>query len=257
MGQRKLARKSSDGEPFDPEAEHVTHIRIGVWDVYQDKGQQAKRFPSSSFLHKFDEALISFPYFMRAVKTLAVLCYSSFTLYLIAALIKSLLPATGLYYSGQLLQVVQESIDTRSVDKSVLFRVLLCGIACAAMDRLAGLGLNWAAIRISSKLRSHYAEHILHAHARLDVPTFGDPAVRDQLSSAVSSRSNAAWIGIRTIIGTVTTIIQLVTQISVLISVLKGQPDGTLLALLSFAEPVLMWIKRPTHRHSGGMSCLD
>jgi hypothetical protein len=252
-GQHKEPSKSKDPAPFNPEAEHVTHTRIGVWDLYEDKRHKTERIPSSSFLQKFDETLTSLPFFIRAVKTLAVLCYNTLMLYLISSLITSLLPATALYYSGQLLRVVQESIDTRSVDKAVLFRVLFCRMACAAMSRLGALGQNWASIRISSKIRSHYAEHILHAHVRLDVPTYGDPAVRGQLSSVVSSRTNVAWGGIKAVITIVSTAVQLVTQLSVLIGVLKGQPDGTLLALMSFAEPVLMWIRRPSNLFDGGV----
>ncbi|KAF8588476.1 P-loop containing nucleoside triphosphate hydrolase protein [Ramaria rubella] len=254
MSRRRAAHRqgsTKDAEPFDADGEHIKHTQIGVWDLYEDKRPQKERLSSSTFLQRLDEVLTSLPYVLQAVTTLALLCYYTLMLYLVAVLITSVLPATTLYYSGQLLHVVQSAIDTRSVDKTLLFRVLFYRVACATLRRLANLAQNWANIRIASKMRTHYAEHILHAHVRLDVPTYEDPATHGLLSSVVSSRSNVAWAGIRALISTVSTAIQLVTQLLVLLNVLKDQPDGTTLALLSFAEPVLTWIRRPSHWRGG------
>lgn len=55
-----------------------------------------------------------------------------------------------------------------------------------------------------------------------------------------------------------TTVIQLVSQLSVLIRVLKGQRDGPLLALLSFSEALFQRsaIREPFF-HRGGKLPLD
>ncbi|KAF8491288.1 P-loop containing nucleoside triphosphate hydrolase protein [Gautieria morchelliformis] len=209
----------------DSGPDSVEHKRLGVWNVYVAKPDTISGF---SFLQTFDEALKALPYVIRAVQVLVLLCYKALLIYITSGLIISVLPATSLYYSGQLLQVVQDSIDSRSVDKRLLIRVLfLESVPC-----------------IVSKMRTHYAEHILRAHIRLDVPTYNDPAVQGQLRSAVGSRSNVAWSCIRTLITVLSAVIQLLTQVSVLISVLKDQPDGAVLALLSFAQPVLSWVRR-------------
>ncbi|KXN84813.1 Putative multidrug export ATP-binding/permease protein YgaD [Leucoagaricus sp. SymC.cos] len=84
----------------------------------------------------------------------------------------------------------------------------------------------------------YYSVHMFHAMARLDLPTFDDPKVQRQLESSfpTSSRSSIAWDTVTMILHIMTTAIQLVSQLSVLVRVLNNQRDGPLLALLSFAE---------------------
>lgn len=79
--------------------------------------------------------------------------------------------------------------------------------------------------------------------ARLDVPTFEDPAVSRQLESAwsTSPRSSVPWDTIRMTSNVLTTIIRVLSQVSVLISVVHHQQDGTLLAFLSFSQSVFQW----------------
>jgi len=81
--------------------------------------------------------------------------------------------------------------------------------------------------------------------ARLDLPTFDDPAVQRQIEQTLpkSSHSNAAFDAVTATLRLVTTTIQLVSQFSVLINVLKDQPDGPLLATLSFAHAFFQWSK--------------
>ena len=231
-------------------ADNVKRSRVGVWDVYLAKPDKPPAIP---FFQTFKEALKSLPYVVRAVKVLAFLCYKTLLIYIISGLVISLLPATSLFYSGQLLQVVQDSIDSGSIDRHLLFRVLFFRISCVGLFRIARMAQTQTSARIVSKMRTHYAEHILHAHSRLDVPTYNDPAVQGQLQSARYSRSNAAWSCIKTIITFISAVIQLLTQVSVLISVLKDQPDGTWFALLSFAQPIMSWVRHFSSQPSGGV----
>ena len=85
--------------------------------------------------------------------------------------------------------------------------------------------------------------------ARLDLPTFEDPAVQRQLESAWSTswRSSVAWDTIQMTSNVLMTAIRLLSQVSVLITVLRHQQDGTLLALLSFSQSLFQWF---SGRHS-------
>jgi hypothetical protein len=85
------------------------------------------------------------------------------------------------------------------------------------------------------------------------MPTYSDPAVRGQLETIVVARSNVAWTGIRTLTSSFSLLLQLLSQISVLVAVLKDQPDGPLLALMSFAEPMISWFRRYNSLHEGGV----
>lgn len=246
--------KPATEDVFDTGVEHIRHTRIGLWDFYEDPQHLHSVGRSRKLLERVEETLLAWPYVVQTLRTLLTLSYYVLILYSVAVLITSLMPAASIYYSGQLLRVLQQAIDSRTVDTGVLFRVLLARIMCTMLTRFAHLAQSWASVRISSKMRTHYSEHILQAHLRLDLPTFNDAAVRGQLASVVSSRSNAAWTAIRNIISIFSTFLQLISQISILIGILKDQQDGILLAVVSFADPVWSWIRRESTWRGGGMS---
>jgi hypothetical protein len=94
--------------------------------------------------------------------------------------------------------------------------------------------------------------------SRLDVPTFDDPAVQRQLNQAVPTdhaHSNIAFRAVTTTLRVFATAVQLLSQLSVLINLLKGQPDGILLAFLSFAHGFVQWIKTNKPFISSSGSC--
>jgi ABC-type multidrug transport system fused ATPase/permease subunit len=237
--------------PFDPKGGRIKHTRLGVWDLYEKSEDKRPWLLWPSF-QIIDELLTSLPYVLKAFKTLAALCPKLLVVYLITILISSLLPATTLYYSGQLLQVVQGSIDSRSVDPTLLLRVFGCKCACSVAEYFASAIQSWATTLLSQSMRSHYSEHAFQAHIRLDVPAYDDPSVREQLIP-LNSQSNVAWsaIDVSTNIGS--SLLTLISQFTVLITVLRGQPDGMLLAFLSFAEPVLDLVRQRTGYMLGSM----
>ena len=226
--------------PFDPDGGRIVHHKLGIWDIYE-KVEDRKPWVSWPSFQIIDELLTSLPFVIRAFKTLAILSYMTLTIYLLTALISSLLPATTLYYSGQLIQVVQTSIDTRSVDQALLFRVLAMKCACGLAEYFSRIIKSWAAKRLSSTLRSHFSEHTLQAHARLDVPTYDDPSVQGQLTSILP---DVAWNTLSHSTEIIATLFLLISQLTVLLSVVRAQPDGILLTCLSFSEPILSLLSR-------------
>jgi len=76
---------------------------------------------------------------------------------------------------------------------------------------------------------------------RLDLPTFDDPAVQRQIEQTVPNyaQSSTALNAITSTLSIFTTAVQLISQLSVLINVLKDQSDGSLLATLSVAQACL------------------
>ena len=124
---------------------------------------------------------------------------------------------------------------------------------CRILTRL----LNYAKSRITfplkARLKQHYSVHLFAARARLDVPTFEDPAVQRQLDTAshVNGQS-VAWGTFTMLSGLLTTAIKVVSQISVLVRVLKDQPDGPLLAVVSFVPELMQWMKwQKVNLHGG------
>ncbi len=65
-----------------------------------------------------------------------------------------------------------------------------------------------------------------------------------QLEDASSTSGSIAYDTLVMCAGIVSTLVQVVSQVSVLASVLGGQRDGILLALLSFATSMSEWVTR-------------
>lgn len=136
------------------------------------------------------------------------------------------------------------AVETRSVDKIILFRatagVVICKIATRIFIHLNVMLSN----PLKSRLKKHYSVHIFHAHARLDVPTYDDVAVQAQLEAASHiGGQSIAWATVNMMINLVTTFVQLTSQILVLWSVLKETRDGPLLAALSAVQVALQWFQ--------------
>jgi hypothetical protein len=116
---------------------------------------------------------------------------------------------------------------------------------------------NRVATRLNLRIRNYYSLQIFHSMARLDVPTFDDPAVQRQLEASWSSspgQSSVAWSTITSMNRIMAITLTLLSQTSVLIGVLNDQRDGPLLAILSFAQAMLKWSGMRRSFFSGGES---
>ena len=135
-------------------------------------------------------------------------------------------------------------MEKRTVDKNFLLNVAAGRVACAIVERLLQYSKYCVSYQLNIATKEYYSHHIFHAMARLDLPTFEDPAIQRQLESAWSTswRSSVAWDTIRVISGILATVIRLLSQVSVLISVLRLQQDGPLLALLDFSQSLFHWL---------------
>lgn len=119
-------------------------------------------------------------------------------------------------------------MDQRTVDKELLFTVAGGRVACTMVARLLSHFKYRVQSPLNKRIKQHYSTHIFRAMARLDVPTFDDPAVQRQMESAWSTtgRSSVCWDTIQLASGVMSTLMRLFSQVSVLMSVLHNQRDG-------------------------------
>ncbi|KAI8983177.1 P-loop containing nucleoside triphosphate hydrolase protein [Trametes punicea] len=242
-GQARSSRKGT----FDPhDTRRVKHTRIGVWDLYEEINPDLEHIPGSTRLETLLEAYACLPYLIRMLQDILSIrsCWSLLVSYLAADVLLSLLPAASLWYSGQLLAILQTAIDTRTVDKDILFRICLGRIACTIGQRLLSHARQELRQPLSRRLKQQYSLHLFQARARLDLPTFEDPLVRRQLEEASSTSGSIAWDTLVMASGIASTAIQVVSQVSVLARVLGAQQDGVLLAILSFSASLSDWVTR-------------
>ena len=144
---------------------------------------------------------------------------------------------------------VETAVEKRTVDKDVLLHIAAGRVACAVAERLLQYSKYHISHPLNLAIKQFYSTHIFHAMARLDLPTFEDPAIQRQLEGAWSTsyKSSVAWETIRLTSNVIMTVIRLLSQLSVLISVLRHQRDGTLLALLSFSQSLFQWFSGMHH----------
>ncbi|GLB36684.1 putative (ABC) transporter [Lyophyllum shimeji] len=228
---------------FDPsDAQNVKHTTVGVWDLYEEIHPELAHVPGSSRLEPYLEMAKNAPYAWRMLRDIASIraCWWLLGVYLAVECVASLIPAVSLWYSAQLLNIVQSAVDKRTVDKRLLFEIAAGRLACLFLSRLLRHVRTRCVTPLNHRIKQFYAIHSFRAMARLDVPTFEDDAVQRQLEQAVApmSHTTIAWDTVATTLRAVTTVVQLVSQLSVLASVLSGQRDGVTLALLSCAQTV-------------------
>jgi hypothetical protein len=139
---------------------------------------------------------------------------------------------------------VQIAVDRRTVDKELLLRVAAGRFVCSIITRLLRYTKRRLALPLNIRIKQHYSAHIFHAMARLDVPTFDDAAVQRQLEQSFPSNahSSIAWDTVVLTLRTISTALQLVSQVSVLVAVLQDQRDGPLIAVLGFAHAGFQWV---------------
>ncbi|KAF9524673.1 P-loop containing nucleoside triphosphate hydrolase protein [Crepidotus variabilis] len=219
---------------------NIKHTKVGVWDLYEDT---AAIPPSARIWPGFSSGMVivkAAPYVWRMIKDVASIreCWSLLLGYLAVEFMACLMPALSLYYSGQLISIVQTAVDHRKVDTSLLMRVAVGNMVAS----LASRTLQYAQQRIATPLHLHikayYSVHIFHAMSRLDVPTFEDPAVQRQIELSLPrhAHSSTAFDAVTASLRVITTAIQLISQFTILLNVLQDQPDGLLLAIFSFAH---------------------
>ncbi|EMD41265.1 hypothetical protein CERSUDRAFT_146118 [Gelatoporia subvermispora B] len=154
-----------------------------------------------------------------------------------------------LWYSGQMLSIIQTAVSTHTVDKALLLRIAVRHLAWKAARRIMYLGLSRSRPFLEQQIRQHFDQRLFGARARLDLPTSEDPAVQHQLSNAMPSNGHriavSAWNNSLYLLRASTNV---TSQISVHVNLLREQPNGMLLAALIF---VAAWIEQVGTLHHG------
>jgi len=146
-----------------------------------------------------------------------------------------------------ILQVKSTADKDHTFDTRSLLRVV-CGRAfCSAAAHF----LYYACYTLSSVLnrrsKVYYSSHVFHAVARLDLPTWDDPAVSSQIAALFPSSPLAvSWAVILTFVNTVCAVVRMCSQTAILFGVLRGQKDGFSFALLTFSSNLASYLNYST-----------
>lgn len=107
---------------------------------------------------------------------------------------------------------------------------VVCSLAQCILERMDG----WLYLTFDDFVKRHYSRYAFEHVARVDVPTFIDPAVSQRLD-AVSLRYGFCSIGrtLDSLLRSGCSILVLFTQVSVLVTILREQGIGSFLSLLT------------------------
>ena len=135
------------------------------------------------------------------------------------------------------LSQVQVAVDKRTVDTNLLIKIAGGRALCAAAEHLLDDASWRVSTALNGRIKRFYSPHIFRSMARLDVPTWDDPVVASRIEAVLPRDStNIAWAAITAIVQTGSTFLSFFSQTAVLMGVLRGQKDGFLLSMLSFAS---------------------
>jgi hypothetical protein len=142
---------------------------------------------------------------------------------------------------------VKSVLDKNTLDTRFLLRVV-CGRAlCSAAGHLLYHASSSLSSALNRRCGQYYSTHIFHAMARLDVPTWDDPAVASQITGLFPrSPHNISWGVIMTFVDSVSAVVRMILQTVILYSVLRGQRDGLLFALLTLSSNLVSHLNYST-----------
>ena len=124
---------------------------------------------------------------------------------------------------------------------------------CAALEHILDGALWKVSTSLSGRIRRFYSTHIFRSLARLDTPTWDDPVVAAQIDAVMpNDHKTVAWAAITAVVQTGSTFLRLFSQTAVLVGVLRGQKDGFLLSMLSFAGEAVTYFNIPFDGGIGG-----
>jgi hypothetical protein len=140
-------------------------------------------------------------------------------------------------------------MEKRTVETDILLEIAAGRMMAATATRVLKYAQRRLGMRLNWRIRAFYSVHIFRSMARLDVPTFNDPVVQQQLEDAISSSGNssAAWDTITAASHIASLALELASRLLVLIDVLRNQRDGPLLAFLCFGQSALQWSSYRSH----------
>ncbi|KAH9001450.1 HlyB/MsbA family ABC transporter [Lactarius akahatsu] len=218
----------------------VENIKMGtVWDVYIVRTRLSQYLPTWWKIEEYARIREDVPYLWRTLRDMSTVAGPLLLLYLVITLAKSLLPALSLWFSGQILGIVQSAIDNRAVDAHVLFRVAGGRALCTAADHVLYYALAEVSASLEARSRLFYSGRIFRSIARLDAPTWDNPAVSSHISALFTKFNDSdavAWTAIMTLTETGSAFLRMLSEAAVLFGVLQGQGDGSLLVLVSLAS---------------------
>ncbi|KAG2157762.1 P-loop containing nucleoside triphosphate hydrolase protein [Suillus bovinus] len=209
------------------DARRYKHTRIGVWDLYEER---RTRIRTSPILKACAQIIQSAPLLVRIFKDVLGIrrCSVLLSAYLVVSGLASLIPAVSLWYSGQLLRLVETAMETRTVDTTVLVHFAVARLICTVAMRFLGYLRDSISSSLRLYIKQSYNERLFRSVVRLDLTAFAfTMTYRADTMNEIDWGywNNSVWDTINTLTDIAMTLSRLLSQLSVLSTVMWEQQD--------------------------------
>jgi len=215
---------------------------MGIWDLYEDRETDVSRIAWTYYA----QIVQSGPYISRTLKDILSIrrAWMPLSVFLVIEILASLIPVVSLWYTGQLFSLTV--MEARTVDSTVLVHVAAGHLTCAVATRFLKHARRCIISPLHKSIKTFHRERIFNFLICLDLPTY------EELGSMGNFRSMSHyWVSeiafqtVEMLMNIAMTLLRLLFQILVLITVLREQQDGFLLAVLSLLQSVFHWHDTP------------
>ncbi|KAG1881164.1 P-loop containing nucleoside triphosphate hydrolase protein [Suillus subluteus] len=244
--QKERPVKARAGEFDHQDTRRFKHTRVGIWDLYEERQSDLSRIPTSSISETYTRIIQNVPLLVRMLKDVLSIkrCPMLLFAYLVVEVLASLIPAVSLWYSGQLLRLVESTMETRTVDTTVLVHFAVAHLICTVALRFLRYSRACVTSPLNLYIKQFYHERMFYATVCLDLPAFQTlQGLRmHELDFGLNGwYTSSIWHTINTSTNIAMMHIRLLSQLLVLITVMWEQQDGLLLVILSFLQYILPW----------------
>ena len=138
----------------------------------------------------------------------------------------------------------EHAVNTGAIDTHRFISICAGRLACAIVSSALGQLKTHARSAINARIRHSFEVRNFSLWIRLDVPTYERTDVRNELTSLSGRGSTVLWQPVGMALGMLGAAAQLGAQSFALLRVLKGRPDGILMAFTTLATEVYPYLSR-------------
>ncbi|KAG8759028.1 hypothetical protein FRC12_009861 [Ceratobasidium sp. 428] len=227
----ETSSESSDSDDDGDESKDTkpktqfNEVKVGVWTVYYAiGGAWASQLPGFNPMRRTQAAIKGLPIVWNFLLENFALGPSLFIIYFAATILSGLLASIKLYNSMKILELIENAGKDRTINRQKFERVVTRYLLAFAVD--------WAVKKINARSEPvlkqrivlHFKTRLLAAQSRLDYTTFEKSTVRSKFDRA-HGYSSSAWPIVEHVSGSISMVVKLISQASVMTRVVQSRQD--------------------------------
>ncbi|KAF8513614.1 P-loop containing nucleoside triphosphate hydrolase protein [Gautieria morchelliformis] len=211
---------------------------LGVWTIMTEINAGGSwTLPGRAVIQQGREMIAIFPIVYHFLHECFSVSPWMMVVYILASLWNSTEDAVDLYFSSQLLNIIQNSITNQKVDGYALAKAVIYRVIFTFMTSAFSKAKKRASHVLANRIRYLFEERLIRANLRLDLPTFQGPETAAKINRYFGRGSRGgAWGIFRDLISKLTTLSSVISQLSFIFGALRSQPGGYWFAVVCLGK---------------------